>query len=169
MSDTSDHNGLPHLPEDEFVAAEYALGVLSGAERAEAEQRVARDATFARMVAAWEETLTPWAAEIEEAAPPPHVWEAIAAALPAPSQTAGLWQNLAFWRAFGSGERARGCLPRRRHLISAPPIAAKRWSLKSTAAGITISSPPWMRDAAPCPSCRRHLPVTSMAGCRNYG
>ncbi len=101
MSDTSDHNGLPNLPEDEFVAAEYALGVLSGAERAEAEQRVARDATFARMVAAWDEKLTPWAAEIEETTPPPHVWEAIAAAVPAPVQSAGLWQNLAFWRAFG--------------------------------------------------------------------
>jgi anti-sigma-K factor RskA len=103
MSDTHDHNGTPNrdLPEDELVAAEYALGVLSGAERAAAEQRVARDAAFASMVAAWEEKLSPWAAEIEEAAPPPHVWDAIAAALPAPAQSAGLWQSLAFWRGFG--------------------------------------------------------------------
>ena len=49
MSDTNDHNGTPNrdLPEDELVAAEYALGVLSGAERAAAEQRVAGDAAFA--------------------------------------------------------------------------------------------------------------------------
>ncbi len=39
MSDTADHNALP---EDELIAAEYALGVLAGAERAAAERRFAR-------------------------------------------------------------------------------------------------------------------------------
>ena len=40
MSDTFDHSGLP---EDELLAAEYALGVLDGVDRAAAEQRIARD------------------------------------------------------------------------------------------------------------------------------
>jgi anti-sigma-K factor RskA len=104
MSDTNDHNGTSKrdLPEDELVAAEYALGVLSGAAHAAAAQRVTHDAAFARRVAAWEEKLAPLAAEIEEAAPPPRVWEAIGAALPpAPVQSSGLWQNHAFWRGFG--------------------------------------------------------------------
>ena len=47
MSDTLDHSGLP---EDELLAAELALGVLEGAERTTAEQRVMRDRGFARLV-----------------------------------------------------------------------------------------------------------------------
>lgn len=109
MSDTFDHNGLP---EDEVLAAEYALGVLDGVERAAAEQRIARERGFARLVATWEERLTPWAAEIPELVPPPHVWGRIAAALPAQERRAGLWQSLAFWRGFSlaAGALAAACL-----------------------------------------------------------
>lgn len=106
MSDTSDHTGLP---EDELVAAEYALGVLAGAERAAAERRVTRERGFALMVAAWQERLAPWAAEIAEVAAPPQVWDRIAAALPA--QRASLWDNLAFWRIFAlASALAAACL-----------------------------------------------------------
>ena len=103
MSDAGDHSGTSpgDLPEDEFVAAEYALGVLTGAERAAAEGRIARDRAFANMIGAWEERLSPWAAEIDEVAPPPRVWESIAAALPpAREARSGLWHSLAFWRVF---------------------------------------------------------------------
>jgi len=96
MSDSTDHNGLP---EDELVAAEYALGVLSGAERADAQRRIAREAAFANLVAAWEERLAPWAGEIAEATPPPGAWDAIASALPAARPTRpGLWNSAPFWR-----------------------------------------------------------------------
>lgn len=95
MSDTFDHSSLP---DEELLAAEYALGVLSGAERDAAEQRVARDQGFAQLVAAWEQRLAPWAAEIAEVAPPAQVWDRIAGALPAQTQSGGLWQSLAFWR-----------------------------------------------------------------------
>jgi anti-sigma-K factor RskA len=96
MSDAFDHSGFSA---DDMLAAELALGVLDGAERLTAHRRAAREPAFAAMVAAWEERLTPWAAEIAEAAPSPRVWDAIAAALPAaPAQKQGLWQNLAFWR-----------------------------------------------------------------------
>jgi anti-sigma-K factor RskA len=106
MSDTTDHNGLP---EDELLAAEYALGVLAGAERAAAERRAARERGFALMVAAWEEQLAPWAAEIEDVLAPPQVWDCIAAALP--KQRPSLWENLAFWRLFAlAGALAAACL-----------------------------------------------------------
>ncbi|HVZ51568.1 MAG TPA: anti-sigma factor [Pseudolabrys sp.] len=96
MSDAFDHSGLP---DDELIAAEYALGVLNPAERAAAAERVARDRAFARLVADWEDRLAPWASEIAEVAPPPELWGRIAAQLPAPApQRAGLWDNLAFWR-----------------------------------------------------------------------
>jgi anti-sigma-K factor RskA len=114
MTDTRDHSGSPKedLPEDELIAAEYALGVLAGAERADAERRIAGDATFARMVEGWSERLSPWASEIEEVAPPPRLWDAIASALPAQApQRPGLWQSLTFWRNFGlTSAVAAACL-----------------------------------------------------------
>jgi anti-sigma-K factor RskA len=115
MSHTDDHSGAAGagLPEDELRAAEYALGVLAGPERAEAENRVAREPAFAARVAAWEERLSPWAGEIAEVEPPPYVWNRIAAALPAPAAArAGLWQSLAFWRglALAGGVVAAACI-----------------------------------------------------------
>jgi len=127
MTDVTEHNGLP---EDELIAAEYALGVLSGADRAAAERRLARDRAFARLVAAWEERLSPWAGEIDEGAPPPQVWDRIAAALPAPpAPRAGLWQSLAFWRGltFATGALAAACMGALIYLGSAqkaPLVAA---------------------------------------------
>ena len=87
---------------DVLSAAEYALGVLAGAERDVAAQRVARDRVFAALAAAWEERFAPWAAEIPEVAPPPHVWERIAAQLPgAERRGPRFWQSLVFCRSFG--------------------------------------------------------------------
>ena len=80
MTDVFDHSGMP---EDELLAAEYALGVLAGADRAAVERRIASERGFASMVADWEQRLAPWAGELDEVSPPPQVWDAIAAALPA--------------------------------------------------------------------------------------
>ena len=118
MSDTFDHNGKPlaDLPEDELLAAEYALGVLAGSERAAAERRIARERGFAALVAEWEQRLAPWAAEVPEVIPESQVWERIVAALPAQTQgqltQGGLWQSLAFWRGltFATGALAAACI-----------------------------------------------------------
>jgi anti-sigma-K factor RskA len=109
MSDTFDHNATH---DDDLLAAEYALGVLAGAERAVAEQRVASEPAFARLVADWAQRLAPLAAEIAEVAPPPQLWDRIADALPAPTQAGGLWQSIAFWRglSFAAGALAAACL-----------------------------------------------------------
>jgi anti-sigma-K factor RskA len=109
MSDVHHHGDLPG---DELLAAEYALGVLAGADRAAAERRMARDRAFAALVVAWEQRLAPWAVEIAEVAPPPGVWDRIAAELPAqPPQRAGFWNSLAFWRGFGvASALAAACL-----------------------------------------------------------
>ena len=108
MSDTHDHN----LPADELIAAEYALGVLAGPERAAAESRAAREPAFARMIAAWEDRLAPWAGEIAEVAAPPQVWDRIATALPPRPAQSGLWQSLAFWRGLtlATGALAAVCI-----------------------------------------------------------
>jgi anti-sigma-K factor RskA len=109
MSDVHDHS---EFSGDELLAAEYALGVLAGPDRATAERRMARDRGFAALVAAWEQRLAPWAAEMTEVAPPPDLWDRIVAELPAARpQGGGFWQSLAFWRGFAiAGALATACL-----------------------------------------------------------
>src|SRR5579862_2542978 len=108
MSDVQDHS---EFSGDELLAAEYALGVLTGPDRAAAERRMARDRAFAAWVAAWEQRLAPWAAEFAEVAPPPELWDRIAAELPTTRPQGGFWQSLAFWRGFGiASALAAACL-----------------------------------------------------------
>lgn len=100
MTETDDHSGLSG---DELLAAEYALGVLGGVERAAVQRRVERERAFAALVAAWEGRFAPWAAEMAEVPPPPQVWERIAAAIPtAAAQRTGFWQSVAVWRGFAA-------------------------------------------------------------------
>lgn len=111
-----------HLPEDDLLAAELALGVLAGTERAAAQSRAARESSFASMVVAWEARLAPWAAEITEVTAPQHVWDHIAAALPTEKQSAGWWQSLAFWRglSLATGGLAAACIGALIYLGNAP-------------------------------------------------
>ena len=121
MSDMTDHSGVS---DDDLLAAEFVLGVLTGTERAAAQRLVERDGNFARMVAAWEEKLGPWAGEIAEVEAPQQVWDRISAALPAQApQGAGLWQSLAFWRglSLAGGALAAACIGALVYLGNAPP------------------------------------------------
>ena len=140
MSETFDHNGLP---DDELLAAELALGVLEGAERATAERRATRDRGFARLVEDWEHRLAPWAAEIAEISPPPQVWERISSALPAQPSRAGLWHNLTFWRgaSLAAGALAAACLAALLY-FGAFTHSSSRSSQRSKAAVSAISSLP---------------------------
>jgi anti-sigma-K factor RskA len=114
------------MPEDDLLAAELALGVLAGAARAAAQSRAAREPSFAVLVAAWEERLAPWAAEISEVPAPPQIWERVAADintdLPAEKQSAGWWQSLAFWRglSLATGALAAACIGALIYLGNAP-------------------------------------------------
>jgi anti-sigma-K factor RskA len=93
------------------LAAEYALGVLSGRGPREVEQRGARPRLYARLVSDWEERLAPWSAEISEVAPPPQVWDRIAARH-ALKTALSVMENLSFWRgfSFATGALAAACL-----------------------------------------------------------
>jgi anti-sigma-K factor RskA len=94
--------------EREALAAEYALGVLDGAERRAAEDLLARDAGFAAAVARWRAEIEPMVETAPAAAPPADLWRRIDAELsPSPARAAspapaperpGLWSSLAFWR-----------------------------------------------------------------------
>ena len=101
---------------DDALAAEYVLGVLPGPEREQVAARIARDEQFARLVATWETTLAPLAADVKPERPPEHVWTGIETALFEQSDTqaseTGLWSSLALWRglAFGAVLLAVGSL-----------------------------------------------------------
>lgn len=108
MSDLRDDNGLSP---DEWLAAEYALGVLGSEDRARAQARMARDPAFAHLVEAWQNRLTPMAANLAEIQPPAALWERIAAAVPdlaADRRTLrpSLWQSLTFWRGLTAASTA---------------------------------------------------------------
>ena len=94
MSDTG-----PELNEPEALAAEHALGVLSGPERAAAERRMATDTGFAQAVDAWRRRLAPLTAEVGEVKPSDEVWPRILRALPVNDNNPQLAGRLAFWRA----------------------------------------------------------------------
>lgn len=92
MSDRPDLS--PDLSADEALAAEHALGVLTGPERAAAEARVARDPAFAVQVEAWRQRLAPLLDGVAPVAPPQGVWSAIDRALPANDNSGAV----RFWR-----------------------------------------------------------------------
>ena len=88
---------------DDQLAAEYVVGVLTAEARAGVERRMASDAGFAGLVAAWEERLMPLLAEVAPETPPRVVWMRISAQLGGRSTVAsgagGLWRSVAAWRA----------------------------------------------------------------------
>ena len=71
------------LPRDDrdLLAGEHALGVLEGADLAEAERLMAADPAFARAVEAWRNRLHPLADLAPPAEPPADLWQRIEAAI----------------------------------------------------------------------------------------
>lgn len=113
----------PALSDDEAVAAEHALGVLTAAERAGVEARMAREPAFAAAVEDWRVRLAPLAAGVEAVAPPAGVWPRIAARLPANDNIA-FTRRLRFWRgaALGGLSVAAASLAMAVMLANRPPI-----------------------------------------------
>ena len=98
------------MPEggDDLIAAEYVLGVLSGAERDAAAGRVRNERGFARLVDQWTIRLSPLDDSYEETAPPASVKKALDGRLFAQSASSapGFWQSLHLWRALAIGAMA---------------------------------------------------------------
>ncbi|MET0295431.1 MAG: anti-sigma factor [Phenylobacterium sp.] len=94
---------LPELTGDEALAAEHALGLLTGSERAAAEARMAADPAFTAEVEAWRERLAPMLDAVAPVAPPPALWASIERALPANDDLAGLRRSAAGWRRASFG------------------------------------------------------------------
>jgi anti-sigma-K factor RskA len=93
--------------EADMLAAEHALGLLTGDELREAAVRVQADPVFAEEVARWRGRLAPLHEEVEAVAAPTTLWNRIAAATglaaPANDNAAGLQRRLTMWRAATGG------------------------------------------------------------------
>lgn len=97
MSDNRD------LEDAEALAAEFACGLLEGADLERARRRVAADPAFAHEVARWRGRLSSMCDNVDEVTPPPGLWDRIEAArgrLHAASDNyAALRKSVARWRA----------------------------------------------------------------------
>lgn len=87
-------------PEDDLLAAEYAIGLLDPVERLAVERRRANDAVFATLCETWMHRLAELL-EGNEVAPDPALWPRIVARVPADrgGDTAVLRRSLRRWKA----------------------------------------------------------------------
>ena len=92
----------PELTQSEAFAAEHALGVLSSAERRQAEARMASEPDFAVLVESWRERLIPMADTLADIPAPHALWLRIERSLGANDNTASV-KGLRFWRGATAG------------------------------------------------------------------
>ncbi|HVO45364.1 MAG TPA: anti-sigma factor [Steroidobacteraceae bacterium] len=87
-------------PDDDVLAGELVLGVLSAEARGAAQVRRDRDPAFAARVGAWERRLAPWLSALAPVRVPEYVWERLCRELGWRSSTRSfsLWGSLALWR-----------------------------------------------------------------------
>ncbi|HEV2531020.1 anti-sigma factor [Phenylobacterium sp.] len=148
------------LPEDEALAAEHALGVLSGPERAAAEVRMARDPAFAAQVEAWRARLAPLLDGVAPVAPPADGWSRIERALPANDDRA-----VRVWRrtTLGALSLAAASLALTVVLATRPPVvlspAAPAPILNASLTGQADGAPLFVAAYDPA---RKALIVTSL-------
>jgi anti-sigma-K factor RskA len=101
MTDRPDIDpGGPEDGGDDILAAEYALGLLEGADRRDFEVRLRREPALVAAVRAWEAHFAALAEDdVAETVPPPRVKAAVEAQLfGAPSQRLSLWNSVGIWR-----------------------------------------------------------------------
>jgi anti-sigma-K factor RskA len=89
-----------HDPDDgAMLAAEYALGLLSGDDLADARRRVSEERAFADIVTEWEVRLAALADELAPERPSSAAKAALIATLFPPTARPPFWQRLWVWRA----------------------------------------------------------------------
>jgi len=91
------------------LAAEHALGLLSGDERAQAIALARDDAEFRADVARWRGRFAPWLDDLAEVRPPERIWSAIGqriGAEPAGTNVIQLHWRLKLWRGFAAAASA---------------------------------------------------------------
>jgi anti-sigma-K factor RskA len=108
MSDHGPKDELSEAEREAALAAEHALGLLEGEERAAAVRREREDGRFADEVERWHRRLAGWLQDLPSEAPPERVWSNIERAV-APVRERGRegpWSQLWVWRASTAGALA---------------------------------------------------------------
>ena len=95
------------------LAAEYVLGSLGSAERAEVDARRRTDTSLAAAIEAWQRRLGPLSEQAPGVEPPPHLFDTILSRISAPgAQPPGTAEIIPFRRRAGRriaiGDRRRG-------------------------------------------------------------
>lgn len=99
----------PRDDDDDMLAAEHAIGLLTGAEGDAVRSRAASDPAFAARVAAWEGQLAAMA-DLAPVAPPPSVRAALLRRLfPEPARSP-FWRRLGVWQGLSGGAVAAALL-----------------------------------------------------------
>jgi anti-sigma-K factor RskA len=100
----------PHQEEMDLLAAEYALGLLEGEDRAEAERKLSREADFAALVDEWNERLSPMLAGVAPVQPSPALWDRIVASLEEPEkrpvELLAIRRRLTVWKGYSAAVTA---------------------------------------------------------------
>ena len=115
-----------HMPEDDnSLAAEYVLGVQPAELRETLAKRLQSDASFAVLVAQWENHLAPMNDGYENAVPPAHIKTALFKRLfpDTVKQRSGLWNSLAFWRGLTAGAVALSAIIIGSNVLTTAPTA----------------------------------------------
>jgi anti-sigma-K factor RskA len=96
--------------ERDLLAAELALGLLTGDDLARAAALTRSDAEFRQLVGRWSGRLSPLLDEIPDAAPPERLWAGIERRIqppsPLPSNVVVLRRRTNFWRAYAAAATA---------------------------------------------------------------
>ena len=85
--------------EDDYLAAEYALGLLSGDALADAQRRASTDKDFAQSVTDWEIRLATLTEELAPETPGPAVRKNLIARVFPNAKPKSLWSHLWIWQA----------------------------------------------------------------------
>lgn len=106
MSDRPDRMGRGAGPDDDALAAEYALGLLSPGEARIVELRMLDEPAMRDAVHGWERQFANIAeAEVASVKPPPRVQAAIERVvfgMPEDPANLSIWQRVGFWRALSA-------------------------------------------------------------------
>ncbi|EJN05208.1 anti-sigma factor [Phyllobacterium sp. YR531] len=126
MSATHTHSTPPE--DDDFVAAEYVLGVLSLAEKHNIERRIEQDVSFARLVARWQQQFDGMNAEFEPSIPPSDMKAHIDRRLfgTINPQPAPFFSNLVFWRTFAFASLILAAIGFGRDFLTNPSVSDKQ-------------------------------------------
>lgn len=140
MSSTEHRHDDPDAGGDDILAAEFVLGVLPVAEHAVLAQRAERDMGFARLVADWQDRLSPMDDGFDPETLPPAVKRALDLRMfgQVSAGPVGFWDRLAVWRGI-AGAAVAACLLALVLPAMQPPTPTERLAASLTAEGSDVT------------------------------